>query len=151
MITTSKNRLVLRVSMVASMLMLTLLIGSTAVPTLGCTGPSDPTVTVTNKDQVYYPATVKKDAKFKKPATLLTSTVFSSISEWKEIEKKKLTESDAEYHLLLAAANKKFSKAVKKVQKDGKYDIIAESGAITCKGCTADDVTQKAVDALPKD
>ena len=151
MITTSKNRLALRISMIASTLVVALLIGASAVPTLGDTCPAEADVTVTNKDQVYYPATVKKDAKFKKPATLLTSTVFASISEWKEIEKKKLTESDAEYHLLLAAANKKFSKAVKKVQKDGKYDIIAESGAITCKGCTADDVTQKAVDALPKD
>ncbi|MEE9392277.1 MAG: hypothetical protein V3W41_07205 [Planctomycetota bacterium] len=106
-------------------------------------------VTIVTSSQVYYPSTIKKNAKFKKPAVLSTSTVFDSIAEWKTIKKKKLSDKDAEYHLLLKKANDKFAKALKTVQRDGSYDIIAETGAITCKGCTAKDVNKDLVDALP--
>lgn len=148
--TPNRRPQILRVATLPLAIVTMLLASAFFAPTFG-DDDKKPVVTITNKDQVYYPSVIKKGAKFKKPATLLTSTVFDSIAEWKEITKKKLTESDAEYHLLLAAANKKFRKAIKKVQKDGKYDIIAETGAISCKNCTADDVSQKAVDALPKD
>ena len=110
----------------------------------------DPEVKVLNKSQVYHPSVVKKGAKYKKPATLETSKVFDEIKEWKEIKRKKLTSKDAEYHLLLKAANDRFGKALKKVQTDGSFDIIAEKGAIKCKNCKADDVTKKTIDALPK-
>lgn len=151
--TTCPNRRALLLRLTALPLLAALVVGVLVAPSLGANDDDDkkPEVTITNKDQVYYPSVIKKNAKFTKPATLLTSTVFDEIAEWKEIKKKKLTESDAEYHLLLTAANKKFRKAVKKVQKDGKYDIIAESGAIKCKNVEVDDVSQKTVDALPKD
>ena len=111
--------------------------------------PADPVVTITNASQVYYPTRVKKGAKFKKPAVLTTSTIFDSIPEWKEIKKKKLTEKDAEYHLLLKKANEKFDCALKTVQKNGSYDIIAEVGAISCKNCTATDISSDVIAALP--
>jgi hypothetical protein len=113
------------------------------------TASADPVVTITNSDQVYHPTRVKKGAKYKKPAVLTTSTIFDSIAEWKEIKKKKLTPKDAEYHLLLKKANEKFSCALKTVQLAGSYDIIAESGAISCKNCTATDVTSDMIAALP--
>lgn len=120
---------------------------------LTATAPSvakaDPVVKILNADQVYYPTRTKKGAKYKKPAVLTTSTIFNSISEWKEIKKKKLTEKDAEYHLLLKKANEKFDCALTTVRKSGSYDIIAEVGAISCKNCTASDITQNVVAALP--
>lgn len=123
-----------------------------AAPVLPADAPQDkkPSVKILNKTQVYYPATIKKGATFKKPATLVSSTVFDAIPEWKKIKDKKLTTKDAEYHLLLKAANDKFAKALDKVQKDGSFDIIAEAGAIECKNCVAEDVTQKMVDNIPE-
>ena len=116
---------------------------------LGAPDLGDPEVKILDKTKVYYPAIIKKGARFKKPAVLATATVFDSIKEWQEIKRKKLTETDAEYHILLAAANKAFQRAVAKVRTAGAYDIIAEVGAIECKNCTAEDVTQKAIEALP--
>lgn len=107
-------------------------------------------VKVVDKSKVYYPATIKKDAKFSAPATIASGTVFKSIPEWAEIKKRKLTTSDAAYHLLLKKANVRFHKALSKAQKAGKWDIVAESGAISAKGITIVDATQKVVDALPK-
>ena len=60
-----------------------------------------------------------------------------------------LSEKDAEYHLLLKKANDRFNGAVRKVQKNGSYDIIAEDGAISCKNCTATDITSDVIAALP--
>ena len=109
-----------------------------------------PSVKILDKQKVYFPTKIKKGKKYKKPAVVVTSTVYDSIDEWKKIKERKLTEKDAEYHLLLTKASGKFHKAIKKVAKDGSYDIIAEkTGAIECKNVTADDVTQKAIDALP--
>ncbi len=113
------------------------------------TKPEDPRVKILNSSQVYYPSVVKKGAKFKKPAVLTTSTIFNSISEWQLIKKKGLTESDAEYHLLLRRANVKFNKALKKVQRNSSYDIMAEVGAIECTNCTPADVTQDIIANLP--
>ncbi|MFT7618185.1 MAG: hypothetical protein ACI97A_001826 [Planctomycetota bacterium] len=98
-------------------------------------------IKVLNVSQVYYPSRVKKSAKYKKPAVLTTATVFAAIPEWKQIKEKKLTNSSAEYHLLLKKANEKFNKALGKVQGVSSYDIMAEVGAIQCTNCTATDVT----------
>ena len=108
-----------------------------------------PEVKILNSAQVYYPSVVKKGTKFKKPAILTTSTVFDAISEWKQIKRKGLRKSDAEYHLLLKKANEKFNKALKAVQAASSYDIMAEVGAIECKGCTPEDVTQTLIANLP--
>ncbi|MCA9300056.1 MAG: hypothetical protein KDA28_13380 [Phycisphaerales bacterium] len=122
-------------------------LGAASVVTSG----EDVEVKVLDEDKVYYPKKLEKGAAYDAPATLETSKVFDEIDEWKEIVRKKLTPKDAEYHLLLKAANKKFDKAVKKVQKKDEYDIIAEDGAIKCKGVSAKDVTQDTIDSLPND
>ncbi|HGY91645.1 MAG TPA: hypothetical protein ENK43_10790 [Planctomycetes bacterium] len=108
-------------------------------------------VKILDASKVYYPATIKKKSKFKAPAILSTAKVFDAIPEWKVIKKKKLGKKDAEYFILLKAANDKFAAALASVRKEGKFDIIAEDGAIECKGCEAEDVTQKMIDALPEE
>ena len=110
---------------------------------------ADPIVKIVTRSQVYYPSKTKKGTKYHKPAILVSATVFASIKEWREIKRKKLTTKDAEYHLLLTKANDKFHKALKRVQKSGRYDIMAESGAIHCKNVTATNVTQTMISNLP--
>ncbi len=111
----------------------------------------DVSVKILDASKVYYPATIKKKSKFKAPAILSTAKVFDAIPEWKVIKKKKLGKKDAEYFILLKAANDKFAAALATVRKEGKFDIVAEDGAIECKGCEAEDVTQKMIDALPEE
>ncbi len=106
-------------------------------------------VTVVNSARVYHPTVITKGAVYKAPAILKTSTVFNSIPEWKEIKRKNLTDRDAEYHLLLKAANDKFNKAVATVQKAKSYDIIAETGAIKCEKITPAEITSDVVKAIP--
>ncbi|MCB9833942.1 MAG: hypothetical protein H6807_15890 [Planctomycetes bacterium] len=122
-------------------------VGATA--TFALSVGDEPEVKIVNASQVYYPATVKKGDKFSKPAVLVSMTVFDSIDEWKEIKRRKLTKGDAEYHLLLKAANDKFNCALKKVRQASSYDIVAETGAIDCRNCDAAEITQAVIDQLP--
>ncbi len=107
-------------------------------------------VTVLNAARVYHPTILKKGTVYKSPAILKTGKIFGAIPEWKEIQRKQLTDKDAEYHLLLKAANDKFSTAINQVQKDKGYDIIAEDTAIKCEKITPADVTTAVINALPK-
>lgn len=118
-------------------------------PALAGPGLDDPEVKILNSSQVYYPATIRKGDKFAKPAVLVTTTVFDSIKEWKEIKRRKLTTKDAEYHLLLKTANDKFNTALKRVRQASSYDIVAETGAIECHNCSAIEITQSVIDQLP--
>ncbi|MCA9323311.1 MAG: hypothetical protein KDB53_21415, partial [Planctomycetes bacterium] len=57
-------------------------------------GPQDddkPEVKILDKSQVYFPSTIKKNAEFKAPAIVTTSTIFDAIPEWQAIKKRKLT------------------------------------------------------------
>ena len=118
-------------------------------PAVAGPGLDEPEVKILNSSQVYYPATIRKSDKFQKPAILASMTVFDSINEWKEIKRRKLGKKDAEYHLLLKAANDKFNTALKRVRQANNYDIIAETGAIECKDCTPTEITQTVIDQLP--
>lgn len=134
--------------------LITLLVAALATLTIADTvaalDPSqdEPVVKITNSSRVYYPATVKRGAKFKKPAVLVSATVFDAIPEWQEIKKKGLKKDDPEYHLLHKRASDKFCTAIKKVATASGYDIIAETGAIDCKNCTAVEITSEVVGNL---
>ena len=131
-------------------LMLAALIALTFVDSVTALDPGtdEPVVKITNSSRVYYPTTIKRGAKFKKPAIVVSSTVFDSIPEWKEIKEKGLKKGDAEYHLLHKRASDKFCDALKRVRVANGYDIVAETGAIECKNCTATEITQAVIDSL---
>lgn len=88
-----------------------------------------------------------------KPATIRKDDCFDVIPEWKEIVRRKLTEQDADYFILLAKANDRFRSAVEKVAKAEGYDLVAEEGAIEVPEGEAlpPDMTQKVVDELDDD
>lgn len=125
--------------------------GGAAFASLAIEGaaPDEPKVAILNASQVYYPVPVKRNGKYVKPAVVTTATIFDAIKEWQEIKRRSLDESDAEYHLLLKKANDKFDTGLQNVRRTGSYDIVAEHGAISCENCTATDVTQDVVNALP--
>ena len=96
-------------------------------------------------DDIYFG---KKDGA-KKPAEVKATDAFNVIPEYKKIKEKGLTKDDAEYWTLLNKANEKFTKAVKKVAEEGKYDVVAEKGKVKFDS-TPVDVTEKVIDALKK-
>ena len=109
-------------------------------------GPAPkPQVKVVESTQVYWPGVIRKNEVFHRPAVLKTWTIFDAIPEWQKIKRQKLTDKDAEYHLLLAGANKRFQRSVGRVRKEGTYDIVAEEGALHCKNVAAIDITDRVV------
>lgn len=85
-----------------------------------------------------------------KPATVRAADCFAVIPEWQEIQRRKLTSSDADYWVLLSAANSKFRKAVEAVARSKGNDMVAEQGSISVKDGDAapPDVTTDVVDTL---
>ena len=96
-------------------------------------------------DDIYFG---KKDGA-KKPAEVKATDAFNVIPEYKKIKEKGLTKDDAEYWTLLNKANEKFTKAVKKIAEEGKYDVVAEKGKVKFD-TTPVDITEKVVDVLKK-
>jgi Skp family chaperone for outer membrane proteins len=64
------------------------------------------------------------------PATVRMNSCFAVIPEWKDIQRLGLTTEDADYWILLAAANERFHRALEKVAKAKGYDLVAEEGSI---------------------
>ena len=75
--------------------------------------------------------------------------MFEATSEYKQIERRRLSPNTAEWCFLAKAASDKFRAAVDKTVKNGGYDLIAENGAITVEGLTAYDVTSEMLTHLP--
>src|SRR5262245_32655862 len=96
-------------------------------------------------DDIYFG---KKDG-CKKPAEVKAQDAFNEIAEYKKIKEKGLTKDDAEYWVLLNKANEKFTKAVKKVAEEEKFDVVAEKGKVKFES-TPVDITKKVIDALKK-
>lgn len=65
-----------------------------------------------------------------KPATVRADACFAAIPEWQEIQRRKLGSNDADYWILVTAANERFHAAVERVAKAAAYDLVAEQGAI---------------------
>lgn len=91
--------------------------------------------------RVYY----GKAATCKAPAVVDADRVYRTISEYKKIVEKKLTEKDAEYSMLMLRATRRFRSAVEGVAGDGSYDLVAATGAVTWEGHTVPDVTDATI------
>ena len=83
----------------------------------------------------------------KKPAQVVARTVFAEIPEYREIKRKGLDDTDAEYWLLLAKANDEFYKAVGRVAEQEKYGCVVEKGS-SDEPEVGPDITQEVIRAL---
>lgn len=85
-----------------------------------------------------------------KPATVRASDCFAAIPEWQEIQRRNLGQDDADYWILVSAANSRFRKAVEDVARASGYDLVAEQGSLKAKdgeGPPAD-ITKSVVDRI---
>jgi hypothetical protein len=71
------------------------------------------------------------DPEGENPATVRASDCFDAIPEWQDIRRRELGPEDADYWILLSAANERFRKAVESVARAAGYDLVAEQGSIT--------------------
>ncbi|MCE9582282.1 MAG: hypothetical protein K8T20_07300 [Planctomycetes bacterium] len=89
------------------------------------------------------------DPEGEKPATVKAADCFDAIPEWQEIERRKLTQSDADYWILLRAANARFRKAVEAVARAKGYDLVAEQGTVkAAPDKTPPDATKAVMDQI---
>src|SRR5262245_22308026 len=70
------------------------------------------------------------DGEGENPATVRGADCFAVIPEWQEIQRRKLTSEDADYWVLLSAANARFRKAVEAAAKAGGHGLVAEQGSV---------------------
>ncbi len=85
---------------------------------------------VVSADEIYFGTGKHPRA----PAVLVADDVWAAIPEYKQILKDKLTDEDAQYHILLRKAADRFSKALKKLAKRDSYDMLGEKGSIKALG-----------------
>jgi hypothetical protein len=85
-----------------------------------------------------------------KPATIRASDCFNAIPEWQEIQRRKLTQDDADYWILISEANARFRKAVESAAKAGGHDLVAEQGSLTVPQGQAPppDLTKAVIDKI---
>ncbi len=86
-------------------------------------------------------------ANFHHPAEVDTNAVWAEISEYKKIVKDKLEPGTARYELLIEKASRRFSDAVRKAARAGKYDLVARSGSVK-KAPDVPDITRDVIDLL---
>ena len=80
-----------------------------------------------NPTQVY----MGNAKRFQRPCVISADRVYRSISEYREIVDKGLTDKDLRYHLLMKKAARKFADAIKKkMARTHRHDLVAESGAV---------------------
>lgn len=79
-------------------------------------------------------------------AELDSATLLGVIPAWREANK--LTENDADYHLLRKKAQEQFEAAVKEAAHDGDYDAVVEKKGVTSRLGPVADLTPAAIAAL---
>ncbi|MDF1701679.1 MAG: hypothetical protein P1V36_11040 [Planctomycetota bacterium] len=67
---------------------------------------------------------------FQRPATVDCDRVYASIPEYKEILRRRLTDKDAQYHILMQKASQRFAAAVKKMARADNHDLVAQAGSV---------------------
>ena len=67
---------------------------------------------------------------FQRPAEVDCDRVYGRISEYQEILRRRLTDKDPAYHMLMKKASARFSAAVKKMARDKSHDLVAQQGAV---------------------
>lgn len=85
---------------------------------------------------------------FQRPAHVCSDTVYGRISEYQEIVRRRLTDKDAQYHILMKKASKRFSAAVKKMARDKNHDLVAQCGTVSKAKTKAKDVPLRTDDVI---
>lgn len=85
-----------------------------------------------------------------KPAIVRAADCFAAIPEWQELQRRNLGQDDADYWILVSAANSRFRKAVEDVARASGYDLVAEQGSLQAKDGEAPpaDITKSVVDKI---
>lgn len=85
-----------------------------------------------------------------KPATVRAADCFAAIPEWQELQRRNLGQDDADYWILVSAANSRFRKAVEDVARASGYDLVAEHGSLKAKDGEPPpaDITKSVVDKI---
>lgn len=111
--------------------------------------PVAPKLVVHNVQRIYHPSGFSEKKTYAKPATVSSKRFFDETSEYKQIAKRKLSPTTAEWTLLVKAASDKFKAAVGKAAAEAGYDLIAETGAIELSEGRIDDATSAVLAKLP--
>jgi hypothetical protein len=117
-------------------------------PAMAISGESEKfEVTVVNAARVYHPVTACSGDQLEvvKVGTVVSLTVFNAIPEYQEIKRRNLDPTSAEYLLFMKKASDRFSEAVTKTVQHGRYEMVAEVGAITVKDHLPPDITSEIV------
>ena len=124
----------------AFVLLATVLATSAAMAGAGDYSCDDPS-------KVYY----GNERLFRKPAEVDCDRVYGRISEYQEIIRRRLTDKDPEYHMLMKKASKRFTAAVKKMAVSKGHDLVAQQGTVVKADDKAKDVpdrTDEVIQAL---
>jgi hypothetical protein len=87
---------------------------------------------------------------FTKPCVVKADRVYRSISEYREILDKGLTDKDVQYHFLMKKASERFLDAVKRMAKDLSLDLVGEVGAIRSAKTGVVDPPEKTDDVISR-
>ena len=88
----------------------------------------------------------------KAPGALTADDVWAAIPEYKQILEDELTDEDAQYHLLMKKAAERFSKALKKLARRDRHDMLGEDGSIKALGKKKiPDVTKEMIKLVTRD
>ena len=85
---------------------------------------------------------------FQRPAHVDCDKVYGRISEYQEIVRRRLTDKDPQYHILMKKASKRFAAAVKKMARDKRHDLVAQSGSVRKSKDKAKDIPDRTDDVI---
>jgi hypothetical protein len=102
--------------------------------------------TKVDEDKLYY-----GDArKYSRPAVVEAAKVYKQIPAHQELLDRKLTRDDPDYWPLMRKASQAFVRALRKVCKDKRHDLVGEVRSITTDGAPPPDITAEVIKALDK-
>lgn len=110
-----------------------------SLPGLAQVQPSPPPepqkIEITNGARVYFPAVLATGDTVTKVsvATVRATKIFEAIPEYQEIKRRDLDPNSAEYLLYLRKASDRFQDAIGRTVAKGRYELVAELGAISTK------------------
>lgn len=80
---------------------------------------------------------------FQRPAHVDCDRIYGRISEYQEILRRRLTDKDPAYHILMKKASKRFAAAVKKMARDKHHDLVAQQGSVAKAEKKAKDIPDR--------
>lgn len=95
--------------------------------------------TCTDPSRVYY----GNQRLFQRPAHVDCDRIYARIDEYQEILRRRLTDKDPAYHILMKKASKRFAAAVKKMARDKRHDLVAQQGSVTKSDKKAKDIPDR--------